>query len=235
MSRVPAAGRLLRGQLRGSAAAVPLQPRGPPARPPSVCQNRHLGVGSAGRAATGCREGQEGARMRGGTRAEADLAGRAASAPAVRRDGGVRMRRAVGRRCARSHVSQPPGLRGGPRARRRRLTPVRLLAGPLPPTAVHPLTLAPHPAPHISADFPTGSPHVCVPAGFISETPLPRSPPRQSWKNVYLCNRAPAGGRGLRGGAGAPPPGYFFFFLASLSLPSISHRACLLISAREGT
>ena len=77
MSRVPAAGRLLRGQLRGSAAAVPLQPRGPPARPPSVCQNRHLGVGSAGRAATGCREGQEGARMRGGTRAEADSAGRA--------------------------------------------------------------------------------------------------------------------------------------------------------------
>lgn len=162
MSRVPAAGRLLRGQLGGSAAAVPLQPRGPPARPPSVCQNRHLGVGSAGRAATGRREGQEGARMRGGTRAEADLAGRASEGrrqcPGCAAAWGCAHARGSGpevRAEPRQPASRPAGLRGGPRARTRRLTPVRFLAGPLPPTAVHPLTLAPHPAPHVSADFPT--------------------------------------------------------------------------------
>lgn len=73
------------------------------------------------------------------------------------------------------------------------------------------------------------------PPGFVSETPVPPVS-QQSWKNVYLFNKAPAGGRGAGGGAGAPPPrGYFFFFLATLSLPSISRWACRLISAREGT
>lgn len=104
MSRVPAAGRLLRGQCRGSAAAVPLQPRGPPARQPSGCQNRHLGVGSAGRAATGAARAE---------RVRACAVGRERKRPgsgaprAPWRRGGVRMCRPAGRRGARGHVSRP--------------------------------------------------------------------------------------------------------------------------------
>lgn len=64
MPRVSAAGHLLRKPLGGSAAATVLRAPRPPARPPSARQHRHLGTGSAGRAATGRREDQGSAVVR---------------------------------------------------------------------------------------------------------------------------------------------------------------------------
>ncbi|CAI9175147.1 unnamed protein product [Rangifer tarandus platyrhynchus] len=70
MSRVPAGRRRPAGRLGDSAAEAPLRPPRPPARPLCARQCRHLGVGSAGRAATGHHEGHgRAARVRRALRA----------------------------------------------------------------------------------------------------------------------------------------------------------------------
>ena len=75
MSRAPATGRLPRGRLRGSAAEARLRPPRPPARPLCARQRRHLGAGSAGRAAMGLREGH-GSAARGEVRVRRALRSR---------------------------------------------------------------------------------------------------------------------------------------------------------------
>lgn len=161
MSRVPAAGRLPRGRLRGSVAAVPLRPPRPPARRTSACQNRHLGAGSTRRAATGCREGQEGARMRGGTRVDADSALRSASRGLTWRPRGGARTRGRMRAEVSAEPRRPPSLRSCPRAFGAGLSPVRFLAGPAP-------QLTPQPRAH--TQYPT------FPPTSRRDPPFPRAP-----------------------------------------------------------
>ena len=86
MPRVPAGERRPAGQLGGSAAEAPLRPPRPPARPLCARQRRHLGAGSAGRRATGRREGHgSAARVRIALRAWGVQLRGAARATGVRR------------------------------------------------------------------------------------------------------------------------------------------------------
>lgn len=223
MSRAPATGRLPRGRLRGSAAEDQLRPPRTPARPLCTRQRRHLGAGSAGRAATGLREGQRSA-ARGGVRVRRALRSRGVRLRGAARATGVwraEVRSRAGRcRCGALDSAVPPyelppgfQLSSEPRPHPRPDPLLTLTPAPSGPD--------PHRAPHCAADFPTLSPTSASPQ-------VPRNPGK-----LFICVTNDSMGAGCAGEAGSSSSGHFF--LATLSFPSISRWPCLLISAREGT
>nr|XP_025118268.1 CASP-like protein 4A2 [Bubalus bubalis] len=169
MSRVPAGGHRPAGQLGGSAAEAPLRPPRPPARPLCARQRRHLGAGSAGRAATGRREGHGSAahevRGYGAPRGPRECGARGARLRGAARATGVRRARcaATGRR--ESHGSAAREVRGygAPRGSPEYGSRAQSGSPSAPPPGTPLLTLAPEPQdpdPHRAPPLPCRLPHV---------------------------------------------------------------------------
>ena len=244
MPRVPAGERRPAGQLGGSAAEAPLRPPRPPARPLCARQRRHLGAGSAGRRATGRREGHgSAARVRIALRAWGVQLRGAARATGVRRARCAATGRREGQRrcgCAECRRRGAQGARrkgtehreGHGRAARCRQ---RASDSAVPPYEFVPRIPAQSGSPSAPPPGPSCSPSPLNPRTQIhtehptslQTSPRDASHPRplgapKSWKNLYLCKQCKRGG-GVGGrAASSSSSGHFFFFLATLSFSSIS-------------